>query len=150
MLQRLRPDDAELAVAGLVHDVGHLLPGGRDETPTCGRLRPPCARHWGNGWPGSWDCTWRRSGYLVAVESGYGGELAADSVSSLAHQGGAMGPDEVAAFLARPFAADAVALRRADDNGKDDDAGAAADAEELRRWAVVLRRVGALGVGDLG
>ena len=31
LLERKCPDDAELAVAGLVHDIGHLLPGVGDE-----------------------------------------------------------------------------------------------------------------------
>ena len=84
--------------------------------------------------------------YLVAVESGYGGALSADSVSSLAHQGGAMEPEEVTAFLALPFAADAVALRRADDLGKDEGAatgvGSVSGFPELRRWAAVMRHCG--------
>ena len=141
MLRRLHPDDAELAVAGLVHDVGHLLPGGHDETHAQ-QAAAAVREALGERVAGIVGLHVEAKRYLVAVESGYGGELAADSVSSLAHQGGAMGPDEVAAFLALPFAADAVALRRADDNGKDDDAGAAVDPEELRRWAVVLRRIG--------
>ena len=31
LLAHLHPGDDELAVAGLVHDIGHLLPGGTDE-----------------------------------------------------------------------------------------------------------------------
>jgi predicted HD phosphohydrolase len=54
----------------------------------------------------------------VATEPGYGGVLTADSVVSLGRQGGALGNEEAAAFLAEPWAADAVALRRADDSGK--------------------------------
>ena len=56
--------------------------------------------------------------YLVATEGGYGGVLTADSVVSLGRQGGAMDEDEAADFLARRWAAEAVALRRADDSGK--------------------------------
>ena len=56
--------------------------------------------------------------YLVATEGGYGGVLTDDSVVSLRRQGGAMDEDEAAAFLAQPWAADAVTLRRADDSGK--------------------------------
>jgi predicted HD phosphohydrolase len=44
--------------------------------------------------------------------------LTNDSVVSLRRQGGAMDEDEAAAFLAHPWAADAVTLRRADDSGK--------------------------------
>src|ERR1700735_5809995 len=31
LLAHLHPGDDELAAAGLVHDIGHLLPGGTDE-----------------------------------------------------------------------------------------------------------------------
>ena len=61
LLERSHPDDDELAVAGLVHDIGHLLPGGTDEAHAddgAGR----CAARWGSEWPGSWACTWRPSG----------------------------------------------------------------------------------------
>ena len=44
--------------------------------------------------------------------------LTDDSVVSLGRQGGAMTEEEAAAFLARPWATDAVTLRRADDSGK--------------------------------
>ena len=62
LLAHLHPDDDELAVAGLVHDIGHLLPGGTDEAhatdaAACG----PTAR-WGRGWRKRSGCTWRRSG----------------------------------------------------------------------------------------
>ena len=56
--------------------------------------------------------------YLVATEGVYGGVLTTDSVLSLGRQGGAMTEGETAAFLAKPWAADAVTLRRADDSGK--------------------------------
>ncbi len=44
--------------------------------------------------------------------------LTEDSVVSLQRQGGALAEEDAAAFLARPWAADAVTLRRADDSGK--------------------------------
>jgi predicted HD phosphohydrolase len=54
----------------------------------------------------------------VANDAGYGGVLTDDSVVSLRRQGGEMTEDEATAFLARPWASDAVTLRRADDGGK--------------------------------
>src|ERR1700685_2726673 len=42
LLAHLDPGDDELAVAGLVHDIGHLLPGG-------------------SGWRERWASTWRPS-----------------------------------------------------------------------------------------
>ena len=57
--------------------------------------------------------------YLVATEGGYGGVLTDDSVRLAADARAARCPsDEAAAFLAQPWAADAVTLRRADDSGK--------------------------------
>jgi predicted HD phosphohydrolase len=146
-LQRRHPDDPELAVAGLVHDVGHLLPGGRDEThaeDAAAAVRETL----GPRVAGMVGLHVEAKRYLVAVETGYGGALAADSMSSLAHQGGAMGSDETAAFLALPWAGDAVILRRADDRGKDegDTAGSGSGVgsgpapRALRRWVEVMRR----------
>lgn len=57
--------------------------------------------------------------YLCTVESDYFGKLAADSVRSLELQGGLMSPDEIAAFRANPFHAEAVRLRRYDEEAKD-------------------------------
>ena len=56
--------------------------------------------------------------YLCAVEPGYFEALSPASKLSLELQGGAFDPDEAAAFIARPFAQDAVRLRRWDDWGK--------------------------------
>ncbi|UDF05438.1 HD domain-containing protein [Asticcacaulis sp. AND118] len=57
--------------------------------------------------------------YLCAVEDGYMATLGKDSVISLKLQGGPMPADEQTAFLATPYAADAVALRRIDEQAKD-------------------------------
>ncbi|MFF5303854.1 TauD/TfdA family dioxygenase [Streptomyces sp. NPDC013161] len=60
--------------------------------------------------------------YLCAVEPGYFGRLSQASVYTLEVQGGPMSPDEVAAYEANPYAADGVAVRRWDDEGKDPEA----------------------------
>jgi phosphonate degradation associated HDIG domain protein len=57
--------------------------------------------------------------YLCTVESDYFGKLAPDSVRSLELQGGLMSPDEVEAFRANPYHAEAVRLRRYDEEAKD-------------------------------
>ena len=44
--------------------------------------------------------------------------LSADSLRSLALQGGPFNPEQAAAFIARPWAADAVLLRQWDDAAK--------------------------------
>jgi phosphonate degradation associated HDIG domain protein len=56
--------------------------------------------------------------YLCAVEPGYADALSSASKLSLSLQGGAMPPDEIAAFETRPWFAQAVRLRRYDDGGK--------------------------------
>jgi gamma-butyrobetaine dioxygenase len=108
---------APLVAAALLHDVGHL----RNETD---------ARHGAAGaqWLGRWfgpavtepvrlHVTAKR--YLCATEPGYLGLLSAESVRTLALQGGPMTPEQAAAFGALPFAHDAVAVRRWDDRAKD-------------------------------
>lgn len=60
--------------------------------------------------------------YLCAVEPGYFGRLSEASVYTLEVQGGPMSPAEVAAYEANPSAADGVAVRRWDDEGKDPEA----------------------------
>lgn len=57
--------------------------------------------------------------YLCAVEADYFGKLSADSVRSLALQGGPMSADEIAAFRRVPQHAEAVRLRRYDEEAKD-------------------------------
>jgi len=56
--------------------------------------------------------------YLCAVDSAYFGCLSPDSVRSLQLQGGIFSDEEAAAFAARPYASDAVRLRRWDDRAK--------------------------------
>ncbi|HEX4161362.1 MAG TPA: inositol oxygenase family protein [Acidimicrobiales bacterium] len=137
ILRRDRPDDIELAVAGLVHDIGQLLPGGTDETHAVDgaaavqvvlgeRVAAIVALHV------------EAKRYLVATDSNYKERLAADSVVSLGRQGGASTSGEVSAFLTRAWASDALTLRRADDSGKVvRGLGVAA----LEQWVSLLRKV---------
>ncbi len=60
--------------------------------------------------------------YLCAVEPGYFDRLSQASVYTLEVQGGPMSEAEVAAYEANPYAADGVAVRRWDDEGKDPEA----------------------------
>lgn len=57
--------------------------------------------------------------YLCATEPGYFGRLSAESVRTLALQGGPMTAPQAAVFEALPLARDAVAVRRWDDEAKD-------------------------------
>lgn len=55
---------------------------------------------------------------LCAIDPEYFGKLSADSVRSLKLQGGIFSADEAQAFLAKPYAQDALRLRRWDDQAK--------------------------------
>ena len=57
--------------------------------------------------------------YLCATDAKYLALLSAESVRTLALQGGPMTPGEVTGFEALPFSRDAVAVRRWDDQAKD-------------------------------
>ncbi len=143
-LARLHPGDDELAAAGLIHDIGHLLPGGSDETHAEDAARA-VRRTLGERVAGTVGLHVAAKRYLVATDDGYGGVLADDSVISLGRQGGAMSDDEAAAFTAQRWAADAVALRRADDSGKVEGLVVG----DLTSWTPLLqdvaRRVGSTG-----
>ncbi len=110
----------ELVVAGLLHDVGHLLGrAGRwglpDHAEVAARaLQPllapaivePIRRHV------------EAKRYRVAVDPAYHEHLSHASRMSLLDQGGPLTPTEVDTFAANPFAAEALRLRAYDDDGK--------------------------------
>ncbi len=56
--------------------------------------------------------------YLASTEAGYHDRLSDASKLSLKLQGGPMSPEQVRAFEAEPFFADAIQLRRWDEEGK--------------------------------
>jgi phosphonate degradation associated HDIG domain protein len=115
----------ELTAAAFLHDLGHLL-NLRGETPTARGiddlhqyfalpfLRPvlpaavlePIRLH----------VDAKRC--LCAIDATYFGKLSADSVRSLALQGGVFSDEEAQAFLQQPYAQDALRLRRWDDLAK--------------------------------
>jgi predicted HD phosphohydrolase len=131
-------DGDALIVAGLVHDVGHLLPGvGDAEHGAAGAAAVRGAL--GKRVAGLVGLHVAAKRYLVASGGTYGGGLSAGSVTSLSLQGGPMSSDERARFEALPLFGDAVALRRADDRGKVD--GLVVDG--LAAWMEVVRRVAA-------
>jgi gamma-butyrobetaine dioxygenase len=106
-----------LVAAALLHDIGHL----RQESDS---RHSDAGAQWLRQWfsaavtePVRLHVAAKR--YLCATEPGYFGRLSAESVRTLALQGGPMTADQVAAFEALPFARDAVAVRRWDDEAKD-------------------------------
>jgi gamma-butyrobetaine dioxygenase len=108
---------APLVAAALLHDIGHL----RDATDE--RHGDAGARWLSQRFaeavtePVRLHVAAKR--YLCAVEPGYFGRLSAESVRTLVLQGGPMTPVQATAFAALPFARDAVAVRRWDDEAKD-------------------------------
>ena len=77
--------------------------------------------------------------YLCAVEPDYFAKLSADSVRSLALQGGPMSADEATAFRANRLHAEAVRLRRYDEAAKDPHA-ATPDADHFLRHVEACRK----------
>ena len=144
LLAHLHPGDDELAAAGLVHDIGHLLPGGTDEAHATDAARAVRGAL-GERVAATVGLHVAAKRYLVATDAGYGGVLTDDSVVSLGRQGGAMTEEEAAAFLALPWASDAVTLRRADDSGKVE----GLVVRDLESWTALLhdltRRAGSPG-----
>ena len=108
---------APLVAAALLHDIGHL----RNETDS---KHSAAGARWLSQWFGEAVTEPVRlhvaaKRYLCATEPGYFGLLSPESVRTLALQGGPMTPKQAATFAALPFAQDAVALRRWDDDAKD-------------------------------
>lgn len=117
VLRDVAPDDVELQVAGLVHDLGHAVTPGEAAAhgitgaayvrPLLGArvarltaLHVPAKR------------------YLVAVDTGYAAHLSGGSTRSLAVQGGAVTEAERAELECDPHLPDALRLRRADEAAK--------------------------------
>jgi len=117
ILERVAPNDPELQIAGLVHDLGTVLAPGRPETHAgtgagaIGGLLGPrvaglVARH---------DEAKR---YLVTTDPRYRHRLSPRSLETLRLQGGLLDPEERAAFLNSPDRDACLTLRRADDAAK--------------------------------
>ncbi|MPY75785.1 MAG: HD domain-containing protein [Alphaproteobacteria bacterium] len=114
-----------LVSAALLHDIGHLVnphdgaakrrgEDGFHEVIGCDYLSRwfgPTVTH-----PIMWHVAAKR--YLTAVEPGYFSGLSQGSVRSLELQGGPYTPERAEKFIERPFAKDAVMLRRWDEAAK--------------------------------
>ncbi|GGT21013.1 hypothetical protein GCM10010176_077000 [Nonomuraea spiralis] len=109
------PDDRELQVAGLVHDLGHLLAPG-DEAGHAATGAAAVRGLLGDRVAALVELHVPAKRYLAAAEPDRG--LSPESARTLALQGGPMSAAEAAAFAAAPHGPAAVALRRADDLGK--------------------------------
>lgn len=112
---------AALVVAALLHDVGHLLELNDDafglhrhDSVGAGYL----TRYFGPEVTEPVRLHVAAKRYLCATEPGYLGRLSAASTYTLGKQGGPMRPEELPAFEAEPYAAQALRLRRWDESGK--------------------------------
>ena len=114
-----------LVAAALLHDLGHLL-NDLGDTPT---LRGVDDLHqyaalpflrplFGDDVLAPIRLHVDAKRYLCATRAGYFEALSIDSKRSLALQGGVFTPQEAAAFIAQPYAADAVEVRLWDDLAK--------------------------------
>jgi gamma-butyrobetaine dioxygenase len=117
MLAEAAGSASALVAAALLHDIGHL----RNETDS---RHGDAGAEWLSQWFGEEVTEPVRlhvaaKRYLCATEPGYLGLLSEESVRTLALQGGPMTAGQAAAFEALPFARDAVAVRRWDDEAKD-------------------------------
>jgi len=137
-LERDRPRDRELQLAGLVHDIGHRY--GPDEQH--GVLGAQVVRDLlGDRVAALVEGHVPAKRYLVATDVSYRSKLSAESTRTLGVQGGPLSPHEIESFLSSPSAADAVELRRADDAAKVP--GRAVP--PLAHWVPVLRDMAAPG-----
>jgi gamma-butyrobetaine dioxygenase len=111
-----------LVAAALLHDIGHLL---TDEGDAYGDVRHGAS---GAAWLASWfpepvtepvrlHVPAKR--YLCATEPSYVARLSEASVHTLSLQGGPMTAAEASSFEGQPYTADAIAVRRWDDQAKD-------------------------------
>jgi predicted HD phosphohydrolase len=137
--QRLRevaPDDVELQVAGLVHDVGTaLVPDAPDRHARIGAdvVRPLLGARVARLVGGHAEA----KRYLVAVDAEYRSSLSARSIVTLAAQGGPLDERAAVAFARGRDAEALVELRKADDAAKVP--GAAVDG--LESWRGPLAAV---------
>ncbi len=111
------PDDVELQIAGLLHDLAHPWDGpGQPNHPSIGAAA--VREMLGERVAGLIAGHVEAKRYLVAIIPEYRSRLSADSVATLSAQGGPLAPDEAARFASRPERRALVGLRLADDAAK--------------------------------
>ena len=136
LLARQAPDDDELQVAGLVHDVGHRIAPG--ESARHGVIAADAVRDLlGARVAALVELHVPAKRYLVTVDPAYRDALSDGSTVSLARQGGALSTDEKATLDANPHLHDALALRRCDEGAK----VVGLDVGSLDQWRPLVERV---------
>jgi predicted HD phosphohydrolase len=116
ILKKHFPDDLELQLAGLFHDIGHTLADECDHGREGAALVRPVL---GDRVADLIELHVPAKRYLVTRFPGYREILAADSVATLKLQGSEMTDAEIAEFDDHPLSVDALSLRLADDRAKD-------------------------------
>ena len=117
LLAQDAPDDVELQVAGLVHDVASSMvprPSGDHAAIGAELVRPLLGDRVADLVGGHVEA----KRYLVTVDPGYRALLSDGSTTTLSLQGEDLSPAELDAFERAPLRDDWVTLRRADDRAK--------------------------------
>jgi len=131
-----RPDDLELQVAGLVHDIGHRIAPGQSEAH--GVIAGDAVRALlGERVAALVELHVPAKRYLVTVDPAYRGTLSDGSTVSLARQGGDLTADERAALDANPHLGDALTLRRCDERAK----VVGLKVDGLERWRPIVEQL---------
>ncbi|HUI47614.1 MAG TPA: HD domain-containing protein, partial [Acidimicrobiia bacterium] len=136
ILANEHPDDPELTVAGLVHDIADIaFPDDHGDHARRGEqmVEPLLGRRVARLVGAHVDA----KRYLVATDSAYRSALSPRSAQTLLLQGNALDAAAVAAFAAGADLEAILALRRADERAKDSRAAPAA----LEAWRPLLERV---------
>jgi predicted HD phosphohydrolase len=116
------PDDLELQVAGLVHDIGHMLIplDAANHAAEHGRVAGDAVRRLlGDRVARLVELHVPAKRYLVSTDPAYRSTLSTGSTRTLELQGGRMTVDELERFAGLSDRADAVRLRQADEVAKD-------------------------------
>jgi predicted HD phosphohydrolase len=139
LLAGIAPDDEELQVAGLVHDVGTVLWPGRPRTHArAGAAAVADLLGERVAWlVGHHDEAKR---YLVTVDGDYTSRLSPGSVHTLEVQGGRLDDAERARLEGEPWLDDLLTLRRADDDAK----VPGQDVPPLSQWRPVVEHVSSM------
>lgn len=138
LLRSAYPADEELQLAGLLHDIGHLLVPGDDAghgEHGAQAVRPLL----GNRVARLVELHVVAKRYLAATDAAHADGLSPSSQRTLVAQGGPMDEREIAEFQADPDFTAAIALRRADDAGK----VVGLEVARLESWRAVIERVAA-------
>ncbi|MEV6924362.1 phosphonate degradation HD-domain oxygenase [Dactylosporangium sp. NPDC051485] len=143
LAERAGAPDA-LVAAALLHDVGHFhgVLTGADLMAGTDNRHSDTGADWLAQWFGPEVCEPVRlhvaaKRYLCAVEPGYHDRLSEASKYTLGVQGGPMSAQEAQRFAAHPYAADAVALRRWDEQAKDP----SAEVPDFAQYQGLLQRL---------